>query len=214
LIALILASSSATRNKQKSSSDESQYIHLYSILTGQTFPLLIGNEEIHAFTWSTTSMSLYFATRTPWVEEAKETYTNEWKDVIQYREQHRGDTIYRADIENMIISKIEPLTDISLPVVELICSSDGTQLIFSTQAKSLNRERITDYELYSLDLTNHSSLIPTRLTNNFAIEKNLKCSIDGLLFFTVTSGGSIEGDYEDSQGRLYSLNMTSNRIER
>jgi dipeptidyl aminopeptidase/acylaminoacyl peptidase len=214
LIALILASSSTTRNKQKNSSDESQYIHLYSIRTGETFPLLIGNEEIHAFTWSTTSMSLYFATRTPWSEEVEEAYENEWKDVIQYREQHRGDTIYRADIENMIISKIEPLTNLSLPVVELICSSDGNQLIFSTQAKSLNRERITDYELYSLDLTGHSPLIPLRLTNNLAIERNLKWSIDGLLFFTVTGGGSIEGDYEDSQGRLYSLNITTNRIER
>jgi len=214
LIALILSNSSATRNKQKSSSDESQYIHLYSIRTGQTFPLLIGKEEIHTFTWSTTSMSIYFATRTPWSEEAEEAYEDEWKDVIQYREQHRGDTIYRADIENMTISKIEPLTNISMSVVELICSPDGKQLIFSTQPASLNMERITDYELYSLDLSNQSSLIPLRLTNNLAVEQNLEWSIDGLLFFAVISEGSIEGDYEDSQGRIYSLNITSRRIER
>jgi dipeptidyl aminopeptidase/acylaminoacyl peptidase len=75
-------------------------------------------------------------------------------------------------------------------------------------------ERITDYELYSLDLTNHSPLIPLRLTNNTAIEQNLKWSTDGLLFFAVIGEGSIEGDYEDSQGRLYSLNITSSRIER
>jgi dipeptidyl aminopeptidase/acylaminoacyl peptidase len=174
----------------------------------------MGKEEIHAFTWSTTSMSLYFATRTPWSEEAEVAYKDEWKDVIQYREQHRGDTIYRADIENMTISKIEPLTNISMSVVELICSPDGKKLIFSTQPTSLNMERISDYELYSLDLMGHSSFIPLRLTNNSAVEQNLKWSTDGLLFFAVIGEGSIEGDYEDSQGRLYSLNITSNRIER
>jgi len=213
-IALKLADSSANENKQQNSSNESQYIHLYSVRTDQTFPLLIGKEEIHAFTWSTTSMSLYFATRTPWSDETEEAYKNEWKDVIEYREQHRGDTIYRVDIENMSISKIEPLTNISLRVVELICSPDGNQFIFSTQPASMNRERVTDYELYSLDLVDHLPSVPLRLTNNLAIERDLKWSINGLLFFTVAGAGSIEGDYEDSQGRLYSLNMTTNRIER
>ena len=213
-IALILTENSTNRMKQKSVANESQYIHLYSVRTDQMVPLLIGKEEIHASTWSTTSMSLYFATRTPWSEEAEETYENEWKDVIQYREQYRGDTIYRADMENMTISRIELLTNISLSVVELICSPDGKQLVFSTEPTSLNMERITDYELYSLDLMNLSSLIPLKLTNNLAAEGNLKWSIDDLLFFTVTGEGSIEGDYEDSQGQLYSLNMTSNRIER
>jgi dipeptidyl aminopeptidase/acylaminoacyl peptidase len=213
-IALILTSSSTSRKKQETSSGEPQYIHLYSVRTDQIFPILIGKEIIHAYTWSTTSMSLYFATRSSWSEEVDEAYKNEWKDVIEYREQHRGDTIYRVDIENMTISKIEPLTNISMRVVELICSPDGKQLIFSSQPKSLNMELIADYELYSLDLTNQSPLIPLKLTNNSAVERNLKWSTDGSLFFTVIGEGSIEGDYEDSQGRLYSLNMTNNRIER
>ena len=60
-IALILSNnSSIKRNKQKDAVKESQYIHLYSIVTNQIVPLLIGNEEIHVFTWSTTSMSLLF----------------------------------------------------------------------------------------------------------------------------------------------------------
>ncbi|CAF4835121.1 unnamed protein product [Rotaria sp. Silwood1] len=214
LIALILASRTTNKNKQENSSSELQYIHLYSIRTDQTIPILIGKEAIHAFTWSTTSMSLYFATRSPWSEETEEAYKNEWKDVIQYREQHRGDTIYRANIENMTITKIELLTNISLRVAELICSPDGKQLVFSTLPKSLNMEQITDYELYSLDLTNPLPLTPIRLTNNLAVEANLKWSTDDLLFFIVDGAGSIEGDYEDSQGRLYSLNMSNRRIER
>ncbi len=39
-------------------------------------------------------------------------------------------------------------------------------------------------------------------------------STDGLLFFAVIGEGSIEGDCEGSQGRLYSLNINTNRIER
>ena len=85
--------------------------------------------------------------------------------------------------ENMTISKIEILANISLRVDELICSPDGKQLIFSTEPKSLNQEQMTDYELYSLDLTKPSPLIPLRLTNNLAIEENLKWSTDMVCSF-------------------------------
>ena len=207
-------SSSSRRNRKKSSSDESQYIHLYSVSTDQLFPIMIGKESIHAFTWSTTSMSLFFATRSSWSEEAEQAYENEWKNAIEYREQDRRDTIYRVDIENMNISKIVPLTNISLRVNELICSPDGKQLVFSTESKSMNQERITDYGLYSLDLTKDFPLISSRITNNNASEQNLKWSIDGLVFFEVMNEGSIEGASVDSQGRLYSLNITDRRIER
>jgi Tol biopolymer transport system component len=148
-------------------------------------------------------MSIYFASRIHRSDEAEQKYKNEWKDVIEYEEQYRGDTIYRVDIENLTLSKIESLVNISLRVAELICSPDGKQLVFLTQPKSLVMQQMTDYELYSLDLTNHSSLILRRLTNNTAIEANLKWSNDGSLFFTVIHSGSIdEGPYEDSQGRL------------
>ncbi|CAF2800635.1 unnamed protein product [Rotaria sp. Silwood2] len=174
LIALILTSSATNQNKQEKLFSESQYIHLYSVRTDQMIPVSIGKEVVHAFTWSTTSVSLYFATRTPWPEEAEEAYKNEWKDVIEYREQHRGYTIYRADIENMTITKIELLANISFRVAELICSPDGKKLLFSTRSKSLNMERITDYELYFLDLTNNLPLPPLRLTNNAVVEINLQ----------------------------------------
>lgn len=215
LIALILENNSTNLNKRKKSSDEIQFIHIYSIDRSEMYPLPITKEDIHAFTWSTTSRSLYVTTRSPLSDEIEIIYENEWKDVIQYREQYRGDTIYRIDInENMTISKIEQLANISLPVYNLICSPDGKQLVFSTQSLSLNQEQMTDYELYSLNLIQQLPLVPLRLTNNLAIEGNLQWSKDGLLFFTIITEGSIEGPYEDNQGRLYSLNMSTNRIER
>ena len=64
---------------------------------------------------------------------------------------------------------------------------------------------MTDYELYSLDLI--------KLTNNTAVENNLKWSFDASLFFTVSAKGSIEGDYQHFQRRIYSMNLTNQQIQ-
>ena len=65
---------------------------------------------------------------------------------------------------------------------------------------------MTDYELYSLDLI--------KLTNNTAVENNLKWSFDDYsLFFTVSAKRSIEGDYQHFQGRIYSMNSSNERIQ-
>lgn len=213
-LALILADSSANRFKPNSLSDQIQNIHLYSISTGQMSAIPVGKETIRAYTWSTTSMSIYFATRTPWTDAEQEAYEKEWRDVIEYREQYRGDSIYRADIENMTLTRIEFLTNISLRVVELICSPDGKKLVFSTQPPSLIMEQMTDYELYSLDLSQKAPITPFRLTNNLAIEANLQWPMGESLFFTVIHSGSLQGEYEDTQGRLYDLDMSTHRIQR
>lgn len=213
-IALILANSSTDGNKRENLSDQSQYIHLYSTRTGQMSAIPVGKESIRTYTWSTTSMSIYFATRTPWTDATEEAYEKEWRDVIEYREQFRGDSIYRADIENMTLTKIEFLTNISLRVVEMVCSPDGKRLIYSTQPSSLIMEQMTDYELYSLDLTRQAPITPLRLTNNQAIEANLKWPMGESLFFTVIHSGSLEGPYEDSQGRLYDMDVTTRQIQR
>ena len=201
---------------QVGNSDDKQnhYIHLYSTRTEQTFPLALGKESIHDFTWSNTNTSLYFATRTLWTNATEETYKNEWKDVIQHQEKERGDTIYRLHIEDITQFRIEPLTNISVRVAQLICSPDGKHLVFSTESRSQEIESIDDFELYSYDLSNHSSSAPVRLTNNQAIEQNLQWMNDESIFFTVAGEGSIEGEYRDSQGRLYSLNINSGHIQR
>jgi dipeptidyl aminopeptidase/acylaminoacyl peptidase len=201
-------------NQLDNSDDEQHYIHLYSTRTEQTFPLALGKESIHAFTWSNTNTSLYFATRTSWTNETEEAYNNEWKDVIEHTEKDRGDTIYRLNIEDITRFQIELLTNISLRVVELTCSLDGKYLVFSTESRSQEIDSMEDFELYSYDLSNHSSFTAVRLTNNQATERNLKWLNDESIFFTVTSEGSIEGEYRDSQGRLYSLNITSFHIQR
>ncbi|CAF3839108.1 unnamed protein product [Rotaria sp. Silwood1] len=178
------------------------------------FSLALGKEPIHAFTWSNTNTSLYYATRTSWTNKSESAYKNEWKDVIEHRDRDRGDTIYRVDFEDLTQPRIEIVTNISLRVVELICSSDGKRLVFSTESRSRQIESMEDYELYSLDLINHSPFTSIRLTNNQAIERNLKYFNNDFILFTVTGEGSIEGEYRDTQGRLYSLNVIDGGIHR
>ena len=48
---------------------------------GEAFPVTQGDEEVHSFSWSPDSRSLYFATRTPWTKAQKDAYKKEWKDV-------------------------------------------------------------------------------------------------------------------------------------
>ncbi len=56
-----------------------------------------GEEEVHAFSWSADSQTLYFATRDPWTKAQKDDYRKKWKDVVQYRTAERGDTIFALD---------------------------------------------------------------------------------------------------------------------
>ena len=55
-------------------------------------------EEVHTFSWSADSRTIYFATRHPWTKTQKDDYKKQWKDVEQYRTAERGDTIFALDV--------------------------------------------------------------------------------------------------------------------
>src|ERR1700736_6410199 len=82
------------------SSKEEAVSRLYLISPdgGEAFPLTQGDEEVHSFSWSADSHTLYFATRNPWTKAQKDDYKKEWKDVVQYRASERGDTIFALDL--------------------------------------------------------------------------------------------------------------------
>ena len=61
-------------------------------------PVTQGEEEVHTFSWSADSQTIYFATRQPWSKTQKDDYKKEWKDVVQYRTAERGDTIFALDL--------------------------------------------------------------------------------------------------------------------
>src|SRR6202023_4392474 len=73
-------------------------LYLISPNGGEAFPVTHGEEEVHTFSWSADSQTIYFATRQPWSKKQKDDYKKEWKDVVQYRTAERGDTIFSLDV--------------------------------------------------------------------------------------------------------------------
>src|SRR6185437_3998259 len=60
-------------------------IYLIDPRGGEAFAVTSGAEEVHGFSWSADSKTLYFATCDPWSKEQKDEYRKQWKDVVQYR---------------------------------------------------------------------------------------------------------------------------------
>ena len=184
---------------EQSTTNGQYYLEFYCPQSEQRLPVTIGKEPIHAWSWSNEETSLYFATRTPWIRASRESYDNEWKEVIKYREQGHGDTICRLTFDDTERFETNIVTNISLRgVAELLCSPDGNHLVFSFEANSQRIEQMDEYELYVLDLRRPSAArSPTRLTNNRTIERTLKW-LNESIFFTVSGEESVEGDYKDS----------------
>lgn len=92
----------------KSEDNKNGVVHLYLIPVGggEAFPVTRGAEDVHTFAWSPDSKTLYFATRIPWTKKQKDDYKEQWKDVIRYREQERGDVISRIGVADALSRQI------------------------------------------------------------------------------------------------------------
>jgi dipeptidyl aminopeptidase/acylaminoacyl peptidase len=151
-------------------------IYLISPAGGEAFPLTQGEEEVHAFSWSADSQTIYYATRQPWSKAQKDDYRNQWKDVKQYRTAERGDVIFALEMSFALgrhasaptkeTSKSEKeegedltpgaraIAATPLRVDKLLAAPDGRRLAFLSNAVNQRQERYDDVELYTLDLTN------------------------------------------------------------
>ena len=115
-----------------------------------------GEEDVHSFSWSADSHTIYFATRQPWSKTQKDDYKKVWKDVMQYRTAERGDTIFALDLAAALARHAAAPTRADTPkrdddkdpdltpgtvaiaksplrVEHLITSPDGATLAFLTQ---------------------------------------------------------------------------------
>ena len=161
------------KNKNKDKDDETTELYLISPNGGEAFPITEGEEDVHAFAWSTDSQTIYFATRQPWTKSQKDGYKKDWKDVVQYRTAERGDTIFAMNLPVALArhaaapSKVEndadkqtedltpgagPITSTPLRVDALLTSPDGTRLAFLSNAINQRQEKNEDVELYVIDL--------------------------------------------------------------
>jgi dipeptidyl aminopeptidase/acylaminoacyl peptidase len=168
------AAKSDDSDDSDSDSKDTSQIYLISPTGGEAIPITHGDEDVHSFSWSADSQTIYFATRQPWTKSQKDEYKNEWKDVVQYRTAERGDVIFElkvADaiarhaaapgtIENPEQKEVKDLTPGARPIAgmnslrieNLITSPDGSRLAFVSNAINQRQEKADDVEIYTVDL--------------------------------------------------------------
>ncbi len=211
-------------------------IYLISPSGGEAFAVTQGEEEVHSFSWSADSQTLYFATRNPWTKAQKDDYKKEWKDVVQYRTAERGDTIFALDLATALAHHAAPSKEKSeadkqsdltpgarviatspLRVEGLITSPDGTKLAFESSAINQRQEKYDDYEIFAVDLANvaraPSPANPRRLTHNQAAEGRLRWANDSRHVLFSVQVGDVTGPYRDLQPHLYSVDAESGTVE-
>lgn len=220
-------------NKNKDKDDDKgdlSQIYVISPAGGEAIPLTRGQEEVHTFSWSADSRTLYFATRNPWTKAQKDDYKKLWKDVVQYRTAERGDTIFAlniadaldrhaaapakeesdADKESDLTPGARAIATSPLRVDDLIASPDGSKLAFLTSAINQREEKFEDYEIYALDL---ASPTPRQLTHNQAQEGGLRWANDSRHVFFSVEVGDVTGPYRDLQPHLYWIDSETGTIE-
>ncbi len=229
--------SSAKDSESDSDSDDDKadkgdvsQIYVISPAGGEAIPLTQGQEEVHTFSWSADSRTLYFATRNPWTKTQKDDYRKQWKDVVQYRTAERGDTIFALDVaaalarhtnapakeesdaekESDLTPSARSIATLPLRVEDLVASPDGSKLAFISNSINQRQEKFEDYEIYAFDLANPA---PRRLTNNQAQETRLHWANDNRHVFFSVEVGDVAGPYRDLQPHLYWVDSESGAVE-
>jgi len=212
------------KDKDKDKEKDVAQLFLISPSGGEAFAITSGEDEVHAFAWSRDSKAIAFATRQPWTKQQNDDHKKDWKDVIRYRGDERGDVIFRITLDEVLArhaalgSKEIPdaekdsgatpgavaIARTPLRVEQMSISHDGSRLAFVTSSVSERQEKVEDIELYLVNLVrNTAEAAPIRLTHNEAVELNLEWAPDNRHLFFQVNLGSLERKYEDPQPRLY-----------
>ncbi|MGC1649691.1 MAG: prolyl oligopeptidase family serine peptidase [Candidatus Sulfotelmatobacter sp.] len=219
-----------------SKDEAASQIYLISPNGGEAFPVTQGEEDVHSFSWSADSQTIYFSTRQPWTKAQKDEYKQEWKDVVQYRTAERGDTIFALDLSvalahhaaaptKAVKKEGEPeeqpdltpgaqaIASLPLRVDDLVTSPDGHKLAFLSNAINQRQEKYEDVEIYVVDLQ-AATIQPRRITHNQAEEVRLRWANDSRHLLFSVEVGDVSGPYRDLQPHLYSIDAESGAIEK
>ncbi len=188
---------------------------VYAIPThgGEAFAVTRGEEDVHAFAWSADSRQIYFATRTHWEKQQEEAYKKEWKDVVQFREEERGDVINRVDVAQGLscaaakdrqpcdaATGVKQMAALPLRIKQLALSPDGKRLALLTDSRTQRWESLDAYGIYLLDPDGGQA---QTLLQKEAVLDDIRWAADSRHIFFSFLNGSVEGAYHDAQSRVY-----------
>jgi dipeptidyl aminopeptidase/acylaminoacyl peptidase len=217
---------------------KSTRIWIISVSGGEALPLFTEKLDVHSFAWSPDSSAIYLSASSPLTHDAEDEQKDQWKDVIRWREQHRGDVLLKLPLSsalNRLLATAPPnaapsaasvdaepssslplgaqsIATSDLSIEEIAPSPDGKLVAFTTEPVHHRQENIADYEIY---------LVPSaggkisRLTNNQAVETRIDWSPDShwLHFEVQAAFGSFDGKYRDLQGKLYRIDPSSGKVQ-
>ena len=229
------AAAGSDDDKDASDKDVAQ-LYLISPNGGEAWAVTSGSEEVHAFAWSADSKTIYFATREPWSKQQTDDHKKDWKDVIRYRGDERGDAIFEVNLDQALTrhaavgsreladaekdSGVTPgavaIAHTPLRVSEISIAHNGKRLAFLSNSVSQRQEKTEDIELYVVPLNSPSAaeVSPSRLTHNEAVELHLEWAPDNRHLFFQINLGSLERKYEDPQPRLYWVDADIGAVQR
>jgi dipeptidyl aminopeptidase/acylaminoacyl peptidase len=213
-------------------------IWIISAHGGEALPLFSEKLDVHSFAWSADGAAIYYSVTQPLPQAEQDALKKEWKDVIRWREQNRGDLLLKQSVAPALASALalappnagqkgkesaENKPDLPaganviarsvFSIGEIAPSPDGKMLAFQTLPVHHRVENPDNYEIY---LVSADGGDVRRLTNNQALESGLHWSPDSrsLRFIVTAASGSLEGPYRDVQGRLYRIDSATGKVDR
>lgn len=184
-------------------SETPDQVWMIALNGGEAIAVTHGKEKVHAFAWAADSRQIYFATRTPWSKERQAAYDKDWKDVLEFRESERGDAIARIDT---VSGTVKQIAATPWRVKQLETSPDGKTLAFLTDSISERQEAMEAYGIYLVDAGGGQ---PRKLVQRQAVLDSMRWTPDSHHIFFSFLNGSVEGNYQDAQPRVYWVDAVS-----
>jgi dipeptidyl aminopeptidase/acylaminoacyl peptidase len=223
------------KDKDDKDADETSRVWLIPVHGGEAFPLFRDKLDVHAFAWLPDGSSIIFSATEAVAKSVEEVRKTEWKDVVRWREQEHGDVLLALPIASAIRESAEtpePHKEMKTPedkpaypvgsrvvthsvfgIDTIVPSPSGDRIAFETEPVSHRLENPADSELFVVATEGGDA---KQLTHNEGLESHLAWEPSGksIDFLVSASAGSIEGPYQDAQGRVYRLDVASGKVTR
>jgi dipeptidyl aminopeptidase/acylaminoacyl peptidase len=102
-------------------------IWIIPVAGGEALPLYREKLDVHTFAWSPDGEAIYYAVTAPLPQVQEDARKAEWKDVIRWREQHRGDLLLRQAVAPALARAV---------AVEPPAKAEGAKPVDTTGAKT------------------------------------------------------------------------------